>query len=437
MAQQVAVIGAGLMGAGIAQVAAAAGYDVVLRDVTPEALERGLGSIRSSYAKFVEKGRIGRGDADAALGRHHHHHRPRRGGRRRPRGRGRVREARGQGRGLPRARPASARTARCWRRTPPPSRSPRSPRRPRARSRVVGTHFFSPVPMMKLCELVRGYKTSDETLAAAREFAEGVGKTVRRGQPRRRRLRHHPPHQRARDGGRRACSSPASRAPRTSTSPAGSASATRWARSRPIDLTGVDIMLNATSNVYADTQDENFAPPELLRRMVAAGDLGRKSGRGFYDLRVIVPTHRDAHARQALADADVRRPQLGDASPTRSTGATSRRARPGSRSPSTCRRRPATTPTTCSRAARSARSACRCRTSATCARCSTASRSTTMNTSMTINATAMWLLALYATVAEEQGADARRRCRARRRTTSSRSTSPAGPTSSRPGRRCG
>ena len=43
--------------------------------------------------------------------------------------------------------------------------------------RVVGTHFFSPVPMMQLCELVRGYKTSDETLATAREFAESVGKT--------------------------------------------------------------------------------------------------------------------------------------------------------------------------------------------------------------------------------------------------------------------
>jgi 3-hydroxybutyryl-CoA dehydrogenase len=48
------------------------------------------------------------------------------------------------------------------------------------------------------------------------------------------------------------------------------------------DLTGVDIMLNASSNIYADTQDETFAPPELLRRMVAAGDLGRKTGRGFY-----------------------------------------------------------------------------------------------------------------------------------------------------------
>lgn len=43
---------------------------------------------------------------------------------------------------------------------------------------VVGTHFFSPVPMMRLCELVRGYKTSDDTMARAREFAENVGKTV-------------------------------------------------------------------------------------------------------------------------------------------------------------------------------------------------------------------------------------------------------------------
>ncbi|CAB5002772.1 unannotated protein [freshwater metagenome] len=48
------------------------------------------------------------------------------------------------------------------------------------------------------------------------------------------------------------------------------------------DLTGTDILFNAASNVYADTQDEKFNPPELLRRMVRAGDLGRKSGRGFY-----------------------------------------------------------------------------------------------------------------------------------------------------------
>jgi 3-hydroxybutyryl-CoA dehydrogenase len=48
------------------------------------------------------------------------------------------------------------------------------------------------------------------------------------------------------------------------------------------DLTGVDILLHAARNVYQDTADEKFFPPELMQRMVLAGDLGRKSGRGFY-----------------------------------------------------------------------------------------------------------------------------------------------------------
>ncbi|MEU1162551.1 3-hydroxyacyl-CoA dehydrogenase family protein, partial [Streptomyces sp. NPDC005921] len=48
------------------------------------------------------------------------------------------------------------------------------------------------------------------------------------------------------------------------------------------DLTGVDILLHATGNIYTESQDEKFAPPELMRRMVDAGDIGRKSGQGFY-----------------------------------------------------------------------------------------------------------------------------------------------------------
>jgi len=48
------------------------------------------------------------------------------------------------------------------------------------------------------------------------------------------------------------------------------------------DLTGIDIMRHAALNIYADTQDGKFFPPELLSRMVTAGDLGRKSGQGFY-----------------------------------------------------------------------------------------------------------------------------------------------------------
>ena len=280
MAQQIAVIGAGLMGAGIAQVSAAAGYDVVLRDVTPEALERGLGSIRASYAKFVEKGRMAEGDADAALGR--------------------ITtttelEAAASAdlvveavfekievkaevfRALDTICKDGAVLASNTSAIPITSIAAVTSR-PES---VVGTHFFSPVPLMKLCEVVRGYKTSEETLAAASEFAQNVGKTVVVVN---------------RDVAgfvtTRLISALAMEAIRLVESGVASAEdvdiACRLGFGHAMgpletaDMTGVDIMLNATSNIYADTQDETFAPPELLRRMVAAGDLGRKSGRGFY-----------------------------------------------------------------------------------------------------------------------------------------------------------
>ena len=280
MAQQVAVIGAGLMGAGIAQVAAASGYDVVLRDVTGAALERGLGSIQASYAKFVEKGRMSAGDADAALGR--------------------ITtttelEAAASAdlvveavfetievkaevfRALDRICKDGAVLASNTSAIPITSIASVT-QRPED---VVGTHFFSPVPLMRLCEVVRGYKTSEQTLSVATEFAQTVGKTVVVVN---------------RDVAgfvtTRLISALAMEAIRLVESGVASAedvdTACRLGFGHAMgpletaDMTGVDIMLNATSNIYADTQDETFAPPELLRRMVAAGDLGRKSGRGFY-----------------------------------------------------------------------------------------------------------------------------------------------------------
>ena len=281
MAQQVAVVGAGLMGAGIAQVSAAAGYDVVLRDVTPEALERGLATIRASYAKFVEKGRMAADEAEASLAR--------------------ITtttdldavatadivveavfeklEVKSEVfRALDSICKADAVLASNTSAIPITSIAAVT-QRPES---VVGTHFFSPVPMMRLCELVRGYKTSDAALETARAFAEGVGKTVIVVN---------------RDVAgfvtTRLITALSMEAIRLLESGVASAEdidiACRLGFGHAMgpletaDLTGVDIMLNATSNVYADTQDEKFAPPELLRRMVAAGDLGRKSGRGFYD----------------------------------------------------------------------------------------------------------------------------------------------------------
>jgi len=281
VAQQVAVIGAGLMGGGIAQVAAAAGYDVVLRDVTPDALERGLGTIRASYDKFVERGRMQADAAEAALARitttteldsvS---------------GADLVVEAVFEKLEV-KAEVFRELDRRCKDAAVLASNTSAIPitsiaavtQRPES---VVGTHFFSPVPLMRLCEVVRGYKTSDATVDAARAFAEGVGKTVVVVN---------------RDVAgfvtTRLISALAMEAVRLLESGVASAqdidTACRLGFGHAmgpletIDLTGVDIMLNAASNIYADTQDETFAPPELLRRMVAAGDLGRKSGHGFYD----------------------------------------------------------------------------------------------------------------------------------------------------------
>jgi len=136
--------------------------------------------------------------------------------------------------------------------------------------------------MMALCELVRGYKTSDETLARARAFAEGVGKTcivVNRDV--------------AGFVTTRLIAALANEAVRLLESGVASAedidTACRLGFGHPmgplatLDLTGVDIMLHATGNIYRDTGDPKFAPPELLQRMASAGDLGRKTGRGFYD----------------------------------------------------------------------------------------------------------------------------------------------------------
>jgi len=280
VARKLAVIGAGLMGSGIAQVSAQAGWDVVLRDVTDEALKRGTDGIKASYDKFVSKGRLEAHDADAALARitattdldaaadadivveavfeklevKHEIFRA-----------------------LDKiVRPDAVLASNTS--AIPITKIAAATEHP---ERVVGVHFFSPVPMMRLVELVRGYKTSDEALATAREFAESVGKTcivVNRDV--------------AGFVTTRLISALVVEATKLYESGVASAEDIDLAcqlgfghAMGPLataDLTGVDILLHATSNIYTESQDEKFAPPELMRRMVDAGDIGRKSGQGFY-----------------------------------------------------------------------------------------------------------------------------------------------------------
>jgi 3-hydroxybutyryl-CoA dehydrogenase len=280
MAGRLAVIGAGLMGSGIAQVAAQAGWTVTLRDIDDAATRRGVEGIRKSLEKFAGKGAIEPGDVEAALGR--------------------ITtttelEAAAEAdivveavferldvkqevfRQLDKVcRPEAVLATNTS--AIPVTQIAAAIQRPES---VVGTHFFSPVPMMKLCELVRGYKTSDATLATARAFAEEIGKTcvvVNRDI--------------AGFVTTRLIAALVVEAVKLVesgvVSPEDLDTACKLGFGHAMgplattDLTGVDVLLHATKNIYTDTADEKFFPPELLQRMVTAGDLGRKSGKGFY-----------------------------------------------------------------------------------------------------------------------------------------------------------
>lgn len=268
------------MGSGIAQVSAQAGHDVVLQDVGQASLDRALRAIETSFGRFVTKGKIAQQDAEAALAR--------------------IStttdldaaadsdlvvEAVFESLDVktalfadldricgPDAVLATNTSA------IPITQIAAATQRPQS---VVGTHFFSPVPMMQLCELVRGYKTSDETLARARAFAESVGKTcivVNRDV--------------AGFVTTRLISALVMEAVQLVENGVATAEdidiACRLGFGHTMgplattDLTGVDILRNASHNIYTETQDEKFNPPETLNRMVTAGDLGRKSGQGFY-----------------------------------------------------------------------------------------------------------------------------------------------------------
>ncbi|MFN8079896.1 MAG: 3-hydroxyacyl-CoA dehydrogenase family protein [Kineosporiaceae bacterium] len=280
MPSTVAVVGAGLMGSGIAQVAAVAGHDVVLRDVSQDAVNRGLEAISTSLARFAAKNKITAADADAALAR--------------------ITgttdlaavgladivveavfesvevktavfaELDGVAKdGAVLATNTSA---------IPITRIAAATKRPEF---VVGTHFFSPVPMMKLCEVVRGYRTSDTTMDVTADFIRGLGKT-------------------AVIVTRDVAGFVANRmflalvVEAVTLLENGVASAEdidvacrdgfghAMGPLQTSDLAGLDVTLSAIRNIYDDTQDPKFAPPPMMARMVAAGDLGRKTGRGFY-----------------------------------------------------------------------------------------------------------------------------------------------------------
>ena len=277
--ERVGVIGAGTMGNGIAQACAVAGIDVVMVDVADDAVARGLATVQASLGRLQKKDRITPEAARAALARVH----------------GATDYAQLEGAGLIveaatenlelKLRILSQADALAGGGSILASNTSSisittlaaAVREP---DRFLGMHFFNPVPMMALVELIRGLQTSDRTIAAARGFAERLGKTpiVVKNSP----------------GfvvNRILCPmiNEAIFALQEGLATAEDIdNGMRLGCNHPIgplalaDMIGLDVMLAVMNVFYGDFNDPKYRPAPLLKEMVAAGYLGRKAGRGFY-----------------------------------------------------------------------------------------------------------------------------------------------------------
>ena len=280
--KKVGVIGCGLMGAGITQVCAQSGYQVLVSEMNDELLKKGLSSIGSRLAKDVEKGKLSQPDKESALARI----------------KGTINmkdfadcdiviEAATENLDvkkkifveLDKLCPKDTVLA--------TNTSGQSiidiaivTRRP---DKVLGLHFFNPAPVMKLVEVIKTIATSDDTLKTGKEFIESLGKTVAVAQD-----------------------MPGFIVNRLSTPFMLNAArmlenglATRedidnaitlglnhpMGPLRLMDLIGVDKVFIVASTLYEELKDPQYAPPTLMRKMVAAGWLGRSTGKGFYEYK--------------------------------------------------------------------------------------------------------------------------------------------------------
>ncbi|WP_287155458.1 3-hydroxyacyl-CoA dehydrogenase family protein [Candidatus Solincola tengchongensis] len=279
--KKVFVVGSGLMGSGIAQVTAFAGYQVKMHDVDEERTAKGMEAIRGSLGKFLSKEKITQEQHDAALANLSTTTD--------------LREAsdcdlvveavfedlevkRQVFSQLDEICPPHTILATNTSAIPITSIAAAT-KRP---DKVVGTHFFSPVPLMRLCEIIRGLQTSDETMEIAERWAQSVGKETVRV------LKDH-----AGFIANRLYLPMGMEAARMLeagvATPEDIDKAMRLGYNLPMgplelaDMTGIDVLMNASLAIYNDTGDPKYYPPPLVRRMVAAGLLGRKTGRGYYD----------------------------------------------------------------------------------------------------------------------------------------------------------
>lgn len=277
--ERVFVIGAGLMGHGIAQVSAAAGKSVTLSDRTAELAEKGKARIAGNLARQVEKGKLEQAAADALLARIATSV-----GADGAAGHEIVIEAVFEDEAIKRdtwsrltaaADPGAIFASN----TSSISITSLATATDRA-AKFIGLHFFSPVPVMRLIEIIRGLETDDQTASTAAAFAGELGKTVIES-------RDMPGFLVNRMLG--PFINEAIFALMESTGTADDIdTGAKLGLNHPMgplelsDFIGNDVMLNVMDVLYRGFGDPKFRAAPLLRQMVAAGHLGRKTGRGFY-----------------------------------------------------------------------------------------------------------------------------------------------------------
>ena len=277
--KQVFIVGAGLMGSGIAQACAQAGIRAILNDVTQEAIDKGMKNIDWSVGKFIEKGKLteekevilrrietaidfrGAAEADLAI------------------------EVVFENLELKQEIFRKLDGA-CNPDTLLASNTSAIPITllgavTERSDRVLGLHFFSPVPMMQAVEVIRGIDTSDATMQTGVAFVKGLGKTpvqVESDVPgfllNRINLVSYVEAIRMLEQGIGTIED--------------IDNGVKFAFGRRMgpfetgDMVGLDVSLGALTAIYEDSKDMRYYPPQLLRRKVKAGQLGRKTGKGWY-----------------------------------------------------------------------------------------------------------------------------------------------------------